>query len=124
METLIYKRNLLNPFRHGIFAWMLLSHKVCRWLAPWAAVAGALGLTLLAPIHSWTLVPLGIGVLVVAVGGIGWLFGDGRALPRPVQLAAFALSANVAAMHASVRAFRGDRDPIWEPTRREAASVR
>ena len=36
METLFFKRPLLNPFRYPLFAWMLFSHKVCRWLAPWA----------------------------------------------------------------------------------------
>ncbi len=124
METLIYKRTLLNPFRYGTFAWMLVSHKICRWLAPWAVVAGALGLALLAPTHPGTLLPLGAGALIVVVGGVGWLLGDGRALPRPVQVAAFALSVNVAAMHASIRALTGDKDPIWEPTRRESAAAR
>jgi len=32
LETLWFKRHLLNPFRHGDFALMLLSHKLCRWL--------------------------------------------------------------------------------------------
>ena len=27
---------LLNPFRHGLFAWQLASHKLCRWLVPFA----------------------------------------------------------------------------------------
>ena len=34
LETLFYKRQLLNPFRYGWFAWMLFSHKLCRWLVP------------------------------------------------------------------------------------------
>src|SRR5213078_4505938 len=42
LATLASKRGLLNPFQYGRFAWMLASHKVCRWLVPWAAVA-ALG---------------------------------------------------------------------------------
>ena len=27
-------RGLLNPLRHGLFAWQLLSHKLLRWLVP------------------------------------------------------------------------------------------
>ena len=119
METLVYKRALLNPFRHATFAWMLFSHKICRWLAPLAAVAGAVGLALLAPAHAWALVALGVGGVVLAAGLVGWALGDGRPLPRVVQVAAFALSANVAAAHATLRALRGDRDPMWEPTRRD-----
>ena len=38
LETLRLGRALLDPFRFGLFAWMLLSHKLCRWLVPWAAV--------------------------------------------------------------------------------------
>ncbi|HVT39477.1 MAG TPA: glycosyltransferase, partial [Gemmatimonadaceae bacterium] len=41
--TLWYARHLLNPFKHGVFAWMLFSHKLCRWLVycslPLAATA-------------------------------------------------------------------------------------
>ena len=124
METLWYKRALLNPLKHGVFAWMLFSHKIFRWLAPWAVAAGAIGLALLAPAYPWALFPLAIGVAVVVMGAVGWSLGDGRPLPRPIQVAAFALSANVAAMHAAVRALRGDREPIWEPTRREPATAR
>ena len=32
---------MLNPFRYGIFAWQLFSHKLCRWLVPFAMI-GAL----------------------------------------------------------------------------------
>ncbi len=34
--------HMLNPFRYGIFSWQLFSHKLCRWLVPFA-----LGVTLL-----------------------------------------------------------------------------
>src|SRR6267378_4028550 len=27
---------LVNPLRHSVFAWQLLSHKLCRWLVPFA----------------------------------------------------------------------------------------
>jgi cellulose synthase/poly-beta-1,6-N-acetylglucosamine synthase-like glycosyltransferase len=120
METLHYKRALLNPFRHPTFSWMLVSHKICRWAAPWAAAGGTVGLALVATEQLWAALLLALGAVPVLVGLVGWILGDGRPLPRPVQMAAFALSANVAAMHAALRALHGDRDPIWEPTRREA----
>src|SRR5207253_3578914 len=30
---------MLNPFRYGLFAWQLASHKLCRWFVPFAMIA-------------------------------------------------------------------------------------
>src|SRR5207237_10837270 len=34
---------MLNPFRYGLFAWQLASHKLCRWLVPFAMIGAAIG---------------------------------------------------------------------------------
>lgn len=122
MDTLAYKKALLNPLRHGLFAWMLFTHKLCRWAVPWAALAGGVGLALLARHDGWALALLLAGSAGIALGFTGWLLGGDRPLPRLLQLAAFAVMGNVAAMHAALKALRGDRDPIWEPTRRSTAA--
>ncbi|HEV2671132.1 MAG TPA: glycosyltransferase [Gemmatimonadales bacterium] len=49
LRTLWYKRALLDSRRYGLFAWMLCSHKLCRWLMPWATVLAAAALVVLAP---------------------------------------------------------------------------
>src|SRR5207244_12408799 len=33
---------MLNPVRYGLFSWQLLSHKVCRWLVPFAMFVACL----------------------------------------------------------------------------------
>jgi cellulose synthase/poly-beta-1,6-N-acetylglucosamine synthase-like glycosyltransferase len=123
METLGYKRHLLNPFRHGVFAWMLFSHKVCRWLIPVAAVALWLGGVALAGALGWTAVGVGL------VAGLGLALGlaalalrrpEDEPLPGPLALAAFAVLSNIAILRAWVRAFRGAGQAVWEPTRRLA----
>ncbi|HEX8906293.1 MAG TPA: glycosyltransferase, partial [Longimicrobiaceae bacterium] len=43
LETLLSRRDLLNPLRHGGFAVKLWSHKLARWAVPPAAVLGAAG---------------------------------------------------------------------------------
>lgn len=123
MDTLAFKRHLLNPCEHGLFAWKLLSHKVCRWAAPWAAFVGFLGLLALAPTRSWAFILAGAGLLILLLGTIGWYLGDGRSLPRTLQVPGFVLMGNVAAMHAFLLAISGDRNAVWEPTRREPLHV-
>lgn len=124
METLGWKRHLLNPFRHGVFAWMLFSHKVCRWLVPVAAVALWVGALLLALAFGST---AGIIALVVALAGalilarVGWGRPDERPLPPLLSLGAFAVLSNLAILRAWYRAWRGAGQAVWEPTRRKMA---
>ncbi len=121
IETLWYKRALLDPFRFGVYAWMLFSHKVCRWALPWMALVGIVGLGLLAAGSPWA---LALFIAVVAAGLVGtgaWLLGGSRRLPGFLSVPAFLVMSNVATLYASLRALHGDRNPIWEPTRRHAA---
>jgi hypothetical protein len=84
--------HLLNPFRYGLAAWQLFSHKVCRWMVPLAlacfyAVA-AYGMT-----------------RPESVGG-------------PVRIAAFFVLVNLSILQAWGNVFRGQRAVTWEPSRR------
>jgi cellulose synthase/poly-beta-1,6-N-acetylglucosamine synthase-like glycosyltransferase len=122
METLWFKRALLNPLQFGLFSWMLFSHKVCRWLLPWTLPLALVGLAMLAATSTLALVVVGASLGVVAMGIAGWAFSDRNALPRLLSLPAFLLASNVAAIHAGVRALSGKAYALWEPTRREAIS--
>jgi cellulose synthase/poly-beta-1,6-N-acetylglucosamine synthase-like glycosyltransferase len=121
METLGAKRHLLNPFRHGVFAWMLFSHKVCRWLVPVAAVSLWAGLVALALAVQ---LPLAVAALVFALAfglvlaWVGLHRPEDRPLPKLASLGAFAVLSNIAILWAWVRAFRGAGQAVWEPTRR------
>jgi cellulose synthase/poly-beta-1,6-N-acetylglucosamine synthase-like glycosyltransferase len=118
LQTLFYKRALLNPLRYGWFAWMLFSHKVCRWLVPVAGVAALVALGLIAPQAPWArwlLVLTGAGA---AAALMGFLWPERRPAPRIFALPAFLAAANVAAVHSWINATRGKLTPVWEPTRR------
>lgn len=119
LETLWFKRGLMNPFRHGRFAWMLLSHKLCRWLVPVTLPMLLLGLLLLSPQYPLARVALVGAVAGVALGVVGLAWPGDRRVPRILALMGYAVGANLAAVLGWLRAFRGgDKDSVWEPTRR------
>lgn len=122
METLAYKRHLLTARRHALFAWMLVSHKVCRWALPWVLLAGAAALGVLASTEPWAALALGAGGLAACAALVGWRWPTGRVPPRLVSIPAYVVWGNVAAMHAAVRAMRRELSPTWEPTRRGEAA--
>jgi cellulose synthase/poly-beta-1,6-N-acetylglucosamine synthase-like glycosyltransferase len=119
MRTLWFKRGLMNPFREGVFAWMLLSHKVSRWLLPWAALASLLGLVVLAPRRTWAAVLLAMAAALIVLAALGWLLAERPKLPKLLSAPAFLLAGNIAAAHALLRVLGGGEDALWEPTRRE-----
>lgn len=118
LQTLWFKRHLLNPFRYGAFAWMLFSHKLCRWLVyPALPVAGVA--LILASIHSvfWRAV-LAFAVIGTIVGAVGMCWPRERRAPTIVAVAGFALASNLAGVLAWLRVITNRRAAVWEPTRR------
>lgn len=118
ISTLFARRNLLNPVQYGVFAWKLFSHKLCRWLLPVSAVPGVIGLALLAPSHIWAQIALLIvaGIAILATAGAMW--PSKKHVPRLLSVAAFGTAANLAVVHSLWRILAGQRDNVWEPTRR------
>jgi cellulose synthase/poly-beta-1,6-N-acetylglucosamine synthase-like glycosyltransferase len=121
LETLWYKRRLMNPFRYGGFALKLVSHKLCRWLVFLSLPGEIIGLALLAR-HSRLALTLLIAVLAgCLVGAIAMKTSERRRIPRLFSALGFAFAVSLAGLLAWLKALRGERNPIWEPTRRPAA---
>jgi cellulose synthase/poly-beta-1,6-N-acetylglucosamine synthase-like glycosyltransferase len=118
-HTLHFKRALLNPFRHGLFAWILASHKVCRWLIPHVALPALVALVCLSQTFWWARWGAGLAATAGLCAALAWWWPEQRRLPKVVALPAYLVVGNVAALSASVRAIKGERTPVWEPTRRE-----
>jgi cellulose synthase/poly-beta-1,6-N-acetylglucosamine synthase-like glycosyltransferase len=123
IATLFYKRRLLNPFRQGLFAWMLLSHKLCRWLVPWAGVIAVTCLAVIATTQTWARVLLAVSAIGVLLGLVGWAWPQNRNTPRIFALPAFGLVGNLAVLHAWMNVLRRVSTPTWEPTRRDASDM-
>jgi cellulose synthase/poly-beta-1,6-N-acetylglucosamine synthase-like glycosyltransferase len=119
MRTLWHKRKLMNPFRFGLFSWMLVSHKVCRWALPWAVIVSGLAILVLARESRVAAVSAVAGAVALVLAAIGWRHAEGESVPRIFSVPAYLVAGNLAAAHAFVRALAGARDALWEPTRRE-----
>jgi cellulose synthase/poly-beta-1,6-N-acetylglucosamine synthase-like glycosyltransferase len=123
LETLWYKRALLNPLRYGRFAIMLFSHKLCRWLVPLTLPLGVVGLILLAA--TWAPAAWLLGG--AAVGLAASLFAMRRREASPLlgflALPSYLLIANVAGIAAWWETLRQKREAMWEPTRRDVTAA-
>jgi len=118
VTTLLLKPHLLDPRRYGAFAWILLGHKLGRWLTSWAVLTGLGGLALLAPWSAWARAVLALALLPALAAGVAWLLpGDeaagGRA-PLPVRVTTFL----VAQAHAWLKAMQALPDFRLEPVPR------
>lgn len=109
--------HLLNVFRYGIFSWQLASHKLFRWLLPFAFLAA-----LISNMFLWRVSPFYQVFLFMQLAGYlaGLLSIGGGALARLAvfRLAGFIVMGNAATLAAWWKFCRGERLAVWEPSRR------
>lgn len=123
VETLLYRRQLLDPIQHGLFSFKLLSHKVVRWAVPASGVLALVGLAILSPLHPWAGELIAAVLFGVTVTALGAVWPASRRLPRFLSILTFAVAANIAVVHALIRVLLGRQDHLWEPTRRPPTAV-
>ena len=118
LETLFYHGQLLNPFRYGMFSLLLWSHKLIRWLVPWALVACAVAIIPLAASALWA--QAGVVALALGLGlaALGWWWPHQDRVPKLCSMAAYFVSGTIAGLRAWVNTARGSRASLWNPTPR------
>lgn len=117
-RSVIARRALLNPMRHGFYALQLLSHKVLRRLlaVPLLAIAiGTLGLWDDGWLYRLAAVAQAGFYALATVGLLARDRGIGRL--RPFALPAFFCLVNWAALMGAINVVRGRRIDRWEPAR-------
>ena len=110
-------RESLNPFRYGLFAMQVWSHKVFRWLVP---VGMILTLATSAALASSSTLYRGLFLLQVAgyaAALLAYLFGGARKL-MPLRIALYFVVANIATAAATWDFLRGVRIITWNPSQR------
>jgi len=117
-RSLMYNASLMNPFRHGWYAWQLFSHKFVRRMNPF----------LLAILFVSNLFLMNDGLLYLCAGLVQIAFYGaavaGLMIPKLRQnkiigLASFFTLAHVALAIGILRCFSGQKSTLWTPARKE-----
>ncbi|HEX4824867.1 MAG TPA: glycosyltransferase [Candidatus Polarisedimenticolaceae bacterium] len=117
LTVLFAERELMNPLRHGIFAWQLLSHKVGRWTVPLALIVTLVGSALATPVSLSAALLLGLQLMAYAgavVAAAVPLLGE----TGPGRLLRYFVEVNASIVVAWTRFLRGERIVAWSPSRR------
>ena len=108
---------MLNPLKYGLFAWQLFSHKLCRWLVPFAMIAILIANTVLA-VESYAYRLLLAGQLVFYALALFYRWFTWIPDKDVFRLPSFFVIVNLSILDAWCRYFRGDRVLRWEPSKR------
>ena len=118
MTTLWHKRQLMNPFKFSDFAFVLISHKLIRWLVPlFLLLAIIANMLIIDSIFYSSIFILQILFYLFAylAGKNVYKFGEKIYGKIPLYFCA----ANMAVAYGWLQFFSGKRQEIWEPTKRD-----
>jgi len=117
INALICERRFLDPWRFGLFAWQLWSHKLLRYASPflWLTALGAnLALTAKHPLYGAL---LACQIAIILAGVVGFALQSRLAKLGILSQPYYFLLTNIAAFLAALRYARGERMVTWKPLR-------
>ena len=108
---------LLNPLRYGLFSWQLFSHKLCRWLVPFALGTLLISNVFLAGHAAFYLITLIVQIAFYSAACAGAMLAP-LAETGLFRIPSFFVLVNLSILHSWYLYLRGKRLTAWEPTRR------
>ena len=118
IRAIINHRQLLNPFRFGLFSIELFSHKLCRFLVPIFMIVLLASNLLLAPRSGFYLLALIGQMLFYGGAGTSAIIPKGGMLFRLTKAANTFVVVNFAMLLAWVKYLQGQKYTTWSPTQR------
>jgi len=101
-----------------VFAWQMLSHKLCRWLVPWQLILIAISLLCLMFQSGIYLFFSLVMFVFIGLALVGYFVKSTREITF-VKVPLFFLVTNSAIFIAWLRYLSGDRSVSWTPTKRD-----
>jgi len=117
MAAIIRKPVVLNPFKLGIFAIEVFSHKIMRWLVPWFMMLLLASTLAVYQGHLFFTLLLIAQLAFYAVALLGYFLPALRE-NTIFKLPFFFIQVNFAIADAGVRFLMGKRITMWEPSKR------
>jgi len=109
---------LMNPLRYGLFSWQIFSHKLCRWLVPFAMIAALISNLFLcvhsgmASFYSVTFA-LQVSFYVLSVSGM-----KVKTTKSFFKIPAYFVVVNFSILTAWYLFLRGENMTMWTPSER------
>src|SRR5262249_12031657 len=117
ISVLMKSLPMLNPFKYHLFSWQLFSHKLCRWLVPFAMILVFVSNMLL--ISSSALYQYTFGFqLAFYVIALAYLWIQRLPNKEVLRIPSFVFMANLSILDAWYRYIRGERILSWDPSKR------
>jgi glycosyltransferase involved in cell wall biosynthesis len=117
MTTLWVKRSLMNPLTYSTFAYVLISHKLMRWLVPFFLIAMFIANAVLVG-SGFYLAIFALQVIFYGLAILAWLKVGSWDEKLAARVPLYFSIVNVAILQAWWLFFRGVRQEIWEPSKR------
>jgi len=117
LTAIVRHPEVLDPFRTGLFAFQVWSHKLMRWAVPWFMLIFALLTLLLQAQGAIYQIALFAQLAFYSFAILGWLSVRAREIPV-VRLIYFFVQTNIALAQAVAAFLMGKRMTVWTPSRR------
>jgi cellulose synthase/poly-beta-1,6-N-acetylglucosamine synthase-like glycosyltransferase len=121
MSALSRYRDLLNPFRYGVFAVQMLSHKVMRYVVPFCLIAIFVANAFLATASPVYALAFAAQAAFYVSAAVGFLAERAHVAIGPLALPYYFVLSNAASVVAFFKFVRGHNHVVWEPIRGEQA---
>lgn len=117
MSVLSRYRKVLNPFRHGLFAFQMMSHKVLRYTVPVWLFMALIASCMLAAYGIVFQLLLGAQLVAYGLAIVGWLLERSGRNPGILAIPYYFTLVNLATVIAFLKFISGKKHVVWQPNR-------